>query len=116
MEKSHLEFFFFEIFEYFILFFGFSKGLASNTKVNPNIEKQQLPGNGAKNLFGKKQSFNICKPQVQGTLLSTWGVVRKKLCFQLPKFTRAYQSRQNQRWREVKLTTKTKKTSIVIKP
>ena len=34
-------------------------------------------------MLGKKQSFNICKPQVQGVSLSTWGVVRRALCFQL---------------------------------
>ena len=45
----------------------------------------------------KKQSFNICKPQVQGVSLSTWSVlVRRELCFQLPEFTRASQSRRDQ--------------------
>ena len=69
---------------------------------------------GIGKMLGKtKQSFNIYKPQVQGVSLSIWGVVHRQLCFQLPEFTQAYQSRQNQRWREVKLTTETKKTSIV---
>jgi len=31
-------------------------------------------------LLGKIKC-NIYKPQVQGISLSTWGVVRKKLCF-----------------------------------
>jgi len=33
---------------------------------------------------------------VQGVSLSTWGVVRKKLCFQLPKPTKASQVRQTE--------------------
>jgi len=43
-----------------------------------------------------KQSFNSYKPQVQGVLLGTWGVVCRELCFQLSEFTRAYQSRRDQ--------------------
>jgi len=48
-------------------------------------------------LLGIKQSFNIYKPQVQGVSLSTWGVVRRELYFQLSEFTRAYQSSRDQR-------------------
>ena len=29
---------------------------------------------------GKNSSFKIYKPQVQGTSLCTWGVVRRELC------------------------------------
>ena len=31
-------------------------------------------------LLGKNSSFKIYKPQVQGTSLCTWGVVRRELC------------------------------------
>ena len=41
----------------------------------------------------EKQSFNIYKPQVQGVSLSTWGVVRRELCFQLPGLAKASQVR-----------------------
>jgi len=44
-----------------------------------------------------EKSFNIYTPQVQGVSLSTWGAVRRELCFQLPEFTEAYQSRGDQR-------------------
>jgi len=41
---------------------------------------------------------------VQGVSLRTCGVVRRELCFQLPEFTGACQSRWDQRWRrETKL-------------
>jgi len=53
----------------------------------------------------EKQSFNIYKPQVQGVSLSPWGVVRRELCFQLPEFTRASQSRRDQWWRRGNQTT-----------
>jgi len=46
-------------------------------------------------LLGIKQSFNIYKPQVQGVSLSTWGVVRRELCFQLPGLAKASRARQN---------------------
>ena len=50
------------------------------------------------NLLGKKpHSFNIYKSQVQGVSLSTWGVIRKELCFQLPELTKASRARQNRR-------------------
>ena len=41
----------------------------------------------------RKKSSNIYKPQVQGVSLSTWGVVRRELCFQLQRLTKASQSR-----------------------
>jgi len=31
-------------------------------------------------IVGKNSSFKIYKPQVQGTSLCTWGVVRRELC------------------------------------
>jgi len=37
---------------------------------------------------------------VQDVSLSTWGVVRRELCFQLPEFTRAFQFRRDQWWRK----------------
>ena len=43
-----------------------------------------------------RKSFNIYKPQVQGVSLSTSGVVRRELYFQLLEFTRASQSRRDQ--------------------
>jgi len=49
MENSHFRFFL--SFD-FSKIFGFSKGLASNAQVNPDIEKCKLFGNGTKNLFG----------------------------------------------------------------
>ena len=52
--------------------------------------------NAPQGIVAEKQSFNIYKPQVQGVSLSTWGVVRRELCFQLPEFTRASQSRRDQ--------------------
>jgi len=50
-----------------------------------------------------RKSFNIYKPQVQGVSLSTWGVVRRELCFQLPGLTKASQARQDRRVRKGKL-------------
>jgi len=50
MKNSHFDCFL-KIFNFFN-FLGFSKGLASNSQVNPNIEKHQLPSNGTKNLLG----------------------------------------------------------------
>jgi len=47
----------------------------------------------------EKQSFNIYKPQVQGVSLSTWGVVRRELYFQLPGLAKASRARQDRRWR-----------------
>jgi len=51
MKNSHFYFFIFLFFEIFLDFF--QKGLASNAQTNPDIEKHQLPGNGAKNLLGE---------------------------------------------------------------
>ena len=45
----------------------------------------------------EKQSLNIYKPQVQGVSLSTWGIVRKELCSQLPELPKASRARQNRR-------------------
>jgi len=64
----------------------FKKGLVSNAQINSDIEKCQLPGDGTKNLLGK--NFNIYKPQVQGISLSTRGVVRRELSFQLLELTK----------------------------
>ena len=54
----------------------------------PIVFKQKRPGIDNK-------IFNIYKLYVQGLPLSTWGVVRMKLCFQLPELTKASQARQN---------------------
>jgi len=48
----------FEIFD-LLIFFGFSKGPASNAEVNPHIEKQQLPDNDDKNLLGRIRVLNL---------------------------------------------------------
>jgi len=55
---------------------GFSKSLASNAQLNPDIEKRQLPSNGAKNLMGRIQ-----KSQVQGLSLNPQGVIHWELGF-----------------------------------
>jgi len=51
MENNHFENFF-QIF-YFLIFAAFLNGLASNTQVNANIKKHQLPSNGATNSIGR---------------------------------------------------------------
>ena len=51
----------------------------------------------------KPHSFNIYKPQVQGVSLSTWGVVRMELCFQLPELIKASRVRQNRRGWKIEL-------------
>jgi len=44
---------------------GFSKSLALNAQVNPNIEKCQLPGSGAKNLVGKIRVLKFITPSAR---------------------------------------------------
>jgi len=44
----------------------------------------------------REKRFNICKPQVQGASLSTWGVVRREF-FRLPGLTKASRAAQNRR-------------------
>ena len=80
MENSHLDCFF-SNFLFFKIFFGFFKRLASNAQVNPNIEKRQLPGNGAKNLLGKTSSFRFINPKCKVVPLSTQGIVHWELGF-----------------------------------
>jgi len=65
------------------------------------LKNANFPGNGAKNLLGKH--FNIYKSQLQGASLSTRVVVRMKLGFQIPKPTKAYQSRRDDGSRKVEL-------------
>ena len=52
LENSHFKFLFLN-FLFFKFVLDFFKGLVSNAQANPNIEKHQIPGNGAKNLIGR---------------------------------------------------------------
>ena len=61
----------------------------STNSVDPLFPKDSPLLSVIERVLGIKQSFNVYKPQVQGVLLSTWGVVRRKLCFQLPGLAKA---------------------------
>ena len=53
--------------------------------LNPTIEMMRVPIYSQSNFKVEwlfvRESFNIYKPQVQGALLSTWGVVHRELDF-----------------------------------
>jgi len=61
MKNIHFDFS--KIFLILIFFFGFLKGLVSNAQVNPDIEKRQFSGNGAKNFLGKNTVLIFTNPK-----------------------------------------------------
>jgi len=78
---------------------GGEVGWAWSTVAAVDGWRRRCSAANGRQVLQEKQSFNIYKPQVQGVSMSTWGVVRRELCFQLLEFTRASQSRRDQWWR-----------------